>query len=266
MITDSEGSGSSLSLAPEQNAVRGSSGRRRETRIPGDSCHGMVQDDGSTRDGRTELDTAIRFAERIETSSSSGSLGRNDACETCSSEIVWIVVMGEAGFGIRQEEVLPKCNEYARPGSPEYGVAHRKSVRNKAEEGITLELVKSLPAQAVTEMVASKMDDVVVRRSTQGTKKSSQKRFFYRRVFCEDEMLECIVPKKLELTDGERLRVKQVREEVTLYDVEKQVAIAILRSIQNTTTCWRPRVEIKIKLGAVTVVVERQPSEPGRKV
>lgn len=54
----------------------------------------------------------------------------------------------------------------------------------------------------------------------------SSKGFFYRKVFCGDEVMKCRALKELNLTAREMLRRKAIKGRVTQTDLEQQPAIA----------------------------------------
>lgn len=67
---------------------------------------------------------------------------------------------------------------------------HWKGVKNQAEECVIAGSLQLFPGQAVDEMIASKVEDVGVRRSRQGTRKTSPEGFRYKNVFRGEEGLK----------------------------------------------------------------------------
>lgn len=86
--------------------------------------------------------------------------------------------------------------------------AHRKGLGNEAEECVIEGSPKPFSKQVVDEIVASEMEDAGARRLRQGTRKMDLEGFYYRRVLSTEELVECLVPRELELTAGELLRRK----------------------------------------------------------
>lgn len=61
-------------------------------------------------------------------------------------------------------------------------------------------------------VMPSKMEVAGAGRFPQGTKETGLERFYYRKLFCKNEVVECSVLKEQEFTAGEMLRQKAVRD------------------------------------------------------
>lgn len=69
-----------------------------------------------------------------------------------------------------------------------------------------MRLPEHFPEQTVKKMVASEIESVIDLRFRRGTRKAALEGFYYRKAFRGDNVMECLVLKKLGLTAREMLR------------------------------------------------------------
>lgn len=112
---------------------------------------------------------------------------------------------------------------------------HRKRVGNKAEGCVFAGSLKPLFAQAAEELVATAVEDFEAQNVCQGTGKKGLEMFHYRRVFREDQVVECSMSKELMLAAGQMLRQKAAGQRVRRFDVEQQENVARL---QKRVKCY----------------------------
>lgn len=97
---------------------------------------------------------------------------------------------------------------------------HRRRAELEAEGCVIAGSPKPLPEQAVYEMVPSEAEAVGARRPFQGTRKTGLDRFYYREVFCGDNMVDWFVFEKEKLTAGKVLRRKPMSGRATWINME----------------------------------------------
>lgn len=79
----------------------------------------------------------------------------------------------------------------------------------------TMGSLEPLLEQAVSETIESGIKHVEVQRSRHDTKKTGLKISHYRRSFCKNEVVDCLVLEQLELTAEEAMRKEVVSARVT---------------------------------------------------
>lgn len=105
-------------------------------------------------------------------------------------------------------------DEYPRTGFSKYVSLHAREVENKTRGCVVAEALEPLLGQAVNEMVAIMMEDIETCRFCQNTRRTGLEWFYYRRVFCRDEAVNCFLFKELELRNEKTLGWKVVGEKV----------------------------------------------------
>lgn len=87
---------------------------------------------------------------------------------------------------------------------------------------VAVGFLEPLSEQAENDIVGSEMEDVGTRRFRQSTRKSALKKFHQIRLFRGNEVVECAMLRKLDLTARGMLRRKAVRDGVARSDSEHQ--------------------------------------------
>lgn len=190
-------------------------------RREGKRSYGEVGSDGSSKAGGGKLDTGSIFFRRVGSASDSDSPGGFRARENYSSETVPTVVKEVKRPTTWDEGVTAKRNEYAKMRFPKYMVVHREEKENGAEGRVIAGLLEPYPGQVLDRMVANETKDFGVQRFCTGTRKKCQEVLYYKRLLCEDKVVEYLALKKLEPTGAEMLRWKAVNRKVTRYSVAK---------------------------------------------
>lgn len=109
---------------------------------------------------------------------------------------------------------------------PTFVAVQRMGAGSEARRCVAVWLLQPLSIKVVEEMARSVMEDARARRFGRDTRRTGMEVRYYKRVFCEDEVVECSALETLELTAREVLRQKVVRDRVTLFEAKKQAVTA----------------------------------------
>lgn len=91
-------------------------------------------------------------------------------------------------------------NWYARTGTATSVVVRRKRTGGSGERKVIVGSAQPYSRQGAKNMIASARENAEQRKSRQRRRKTCLYRFYYRRVYLRDEVVERAVPKRMNLT------------------------------------------------------------------
>lgn len=106
---------------------------------------------------------------------------------------------------------------------------------NERKGCVIVRSLEPLSCQAVSQRVASRMEDVGTRRFRYATGKTGMYGISHRGLLRMDEVVKCAVLKGLKVTNEERLGQKAVTDRLTRMDREQQAVTACL---QRKAKCY----------------------------